>query len=76
MSCDCRCRLPEHDVINAYPKRDVIRFQSVVHRLLPALIMGSIAIVAGVLGFLLPETRGKKLPERVSNVSAKTDPAR
>ena len=62
---------------NVYAIKIAKLFQSVVQRLLPALIMGSIAIFAGLLGFLLPETRGKKLPEtfdRVITVDSKFEP--
>ena len=45
------------------PIANTTSLQSVVHRFLPALVMGSIAIVAGLLGFFLPETRGKKLQD-------------
>ena len=41
--------------------------QASVNPYLPALVMGGTAIVAGLSGFLLPETRGTKLPEGFEN---------
>ena len=37
---------------------------------LPAIVMGTLAAVAGLLGFFLPETRGAALPDTVNEVNA------
>ena len=43
--------------------------QAIVHPYLPAILMGVLAAVAGLLGLFLPETRGTRLPDTVNEAS-------
>ena len=45
-------------------------FQTSVHPYLPAILMGLVAIIAGLLGLFLPETRGIHLPDTIAEANA------
>ena len=43
--------------------------QATMYPYLPAIVMGTLAAVAGLLGFFLPETRGAALPDTVNEAN-------
>ena len=49
-----------------------IMHQATVHPYLPAILMGVLAAIAGLLGLFLPETRGTRLPDTVRAANARS----
>lgn len=43
----------------------LVNMLALYHPSIPTIIFGSLSIISGSLGFLLPETRRKELPESI-----------